>query len=116
MKVYRQSGSPVDPEMQEQYLAEYQAYFDKCEQRAKRVFEKNVPRLRHLPEMIIMQRMLQFGERLILKKYNKDTIVDMPKTRKAWAALLSRFHDTPVMVAKEAKSGTPILILMDELQ
>ena len=115
LTVYRQSGSPVNPTHQAAYLAEYQAYFDKCELRSKKVFAKNSRLLRHLPEMIIMQRMLQYGERLIMRMYGGQDQVELPRSAKAWTELLNRYSETPIMVAKERESGKLLLLLMDDL-
>lgn len=115
LKVYRQSGSPVNPEMQDKYTEEYRALYDKCEERAERTFQKTKGYLTKVPRMLILQRMLAYAERGLVKKYNGEVEVELPKTSKAWTALISKFGDTPLMLAKEQNSGKLVLILMDAL-
>ena len=116
LKIYRQSGSPVAPDMQQKYDEEFKAAFDKCELKADKVFQKNVGYLTKVPRMIVMQRLLRYAERSLVKKYNGQAEVELPKSAKAWSALLSKFGDTPLLVAKSADGEALVLILMDTLE
>lgn len=116
LKVYRQSGSPINPESELQYNEEYKALYDKCEAKADTIFAKEFGHLKQLPRMIMLQRLLRFAERGLIAKYGGNDVVELPKTAKAWTALLNKYGETPLMLAKEQASGKLVLLLMDNLQ
>lgn len=116
LKVYRQSGSPVNPEHETQYNEEYKLLYDKCELKADVIFAKEGGKLKRLPRMIMLQRLLRYSERGLISKYGGQDLVELPKTAKAWTALLNKYGETPLMLAKEQASGKLVLLLMDNLQ
>lgn len=118
LTVYRQSGSPVHPEFQAQYQEEYRTFYDRCELKAEAIFAKNTGVLNRklVPRMIILQRLLNYGERFLMRKYGGNDTVELPKTAKQWTALINKYSETPIMLAKEQKTGKLILLLMDDLQ
>lgn len=115
LKVYRQSGSPVHPENQQKYVEDYRAFYDLCEKKADKIFAKDTGKLTKTPRMFILQRLLNYGERFLMRKYGGQDEVELPKTSKSWTALISKYSDTPLMIAKEKDSGRLILLLMDDL-
>lgn len=116
LRVYRQSGSPINPESEQLYNAEYGALYDKCELKASSMFVKEHGKLKRIPRMIMLQRLLRFAERSLIRKYGGNDEVELPKTAKAWTALINKYGETPLMLAKEQNSGRLVLLLMDNLQ
>lgn len=117
LTVYRQSGSPVHPENQEKYTEEYRDLYDFCEARADKIFSKNTGVLNRklVPRMIILQRLLQYAERGLMRKYGGQDEVEFPKTAKQMTALINKYGETPIMFAKEQHTGKLIMLLMDDL-
>lgn len=118
LTLFRESGSPVDPTLQEAYQEEYRTFYDKCEAKADKIFQKNTGVLnrRLVPKMIILQRLLQYGERSLMRKYSGSNEVELPKSAKGWSELLARYHDTPIMIAKRSDGKGIVLVLMDAYQ
>ena len=115
LKIYRQSGSPVAPEHQDAYTEAYRITYDRCEAKADKLFLKKSGHLTLVPHMIMLQRYLRFAERGLMKKFSGNDEVELPRTAKAWTALISKFGDTPLMLAKEQNTGKLVLLLMDNL-
>ena len=115
LKIYRQSGTPVDISNQEQYTIAYREMYDKCEAKAELVYKKKTGKLTIVPHMIMLQRLLRFAERSLVRKFNGEVVVELPKTARAWTKLVSSYGDTPIMLAREANSGGLVLIIMDAL-
>lgn len=63
LKLFKNSGRPVDPEAEDAYLAEWRLFYDKAEARAGL-------------NAIKLQRFLQYGERLLQKKHYKEVTVE----------------------------------------
>lgn len=116
IKLYRQSGTPVDPAQQQEYTEAHRVMYDKCDAKAEAVFQKTTGRLTRVPRMLVLQRLLRYAERGLVRKFNGDAELELPKTAKAWSALISTYGDTPLMVAKESSSGKLVLLLMDDLK
>lgn len=64
--------------------------------------------------MIILQRLLRYGERVLVSKYSLSQEVELPKTAASWKKLISGLDDCPVMVAKRGDSEGIVLLVMDE--
>lgn len=103
VKLFRQSGEPVEPSAQEAYRADWANYYDKAQSRAKL-------------DMLKLQRMLSYGERQLIKKHGSQVELEMPKSAKAWDKLISSYGDTPIMTARTTDGKSVVLILMDQLQ
>jgi len=103
LKIFRQSGSPVALEDRENYDCEFKAMYDKCAERAKL-------------DMLKMNRMIAFCERQLVKKWNKTTEIELPRSKKALLKILSQYEDTPIMLAKTTDGKDLVAILMDQLQ
>jgi len=113
LRILRQSGTPVEVEQQEAYTEAYRAMFDACELRATKILENN-KRIK-APRMLVLQRLISYAERSLIRKFNGTVEVELPKTKKAWSTLMEKFSDFPVLVAKEQQSGKLLLIIMDTL-
>lgn len=103
LEVYRQSGQPVSGDAQALYKTEWQAFYDKAAARAGL-------------NMLSLQRFLRYGERQLTLKHNVKVEVDIPKSAKAWMALLATYEDTPLMMAKTTDGKKLVLIIMDVFQ
>ena len=103
LKTYRQSGDPVQLENREKYQAEFTVMYDKCAEAAGL-------------DMLKLHESVSAGETELVKKYNVEVETELPKTAKAWSALISKYEDTPLMLAKTADGKSIVLILMDQLQ
>jgi hypothetical protein len=101
LKVYRKSGVPVKLEDREAYQKEWEVFYDKVKTRAGL-------------DMLKTQRMLAFGERQLIKKYNVEVLVEMPKSAKGWEKLIAGYEDTPIMLARTTKGNEVVAIIMDE--
>lgn len=115
IKLYRQSGTPVDVEKQQQYTEAHRAMYDRCELKADKLFAKFSRALHKVPHMIMLQRYLRFAERKLVRTFNGNVEIELPKSAGAWKKLISSYGDTPIMVARESTSGSIVLILMDDL-
>jgi hypothetical protein len=115
LKIYRQTGQPVDVEMQQQYTESYRTMYDRCEAKADKLFQKKSGYLKLLPHMIMLQRYLRFAERELVRKFNGNVEIELPKSPRAWRKLIESYGDTPVMIAREQHTGGIILLLMDDL-
>lgn len=100
LKLYRKSGDPVNKADRDAYSAEWKTFFDKVSDRVGL-------------DMLKKQRMLAFGERQLIKKHNKEVVVDMPSTKEAWAELISTYEDTPIMLARTTDGKEVVAIIMD---
>lgn len=112
IQVLRQSGEPVNESDRAAYTAEWQKFYDKADERArKRHNEGPASESYHL----LMQRFLNYGERQLIRKYNGAVEVELPKTARAWTKLIESFQDTPVILARRQDGGKLILIIADTL-
>lgn len=113
IQVYRQSGMPVNESDQAGYTAEWKAFYDKAEARAKERFSDDNE---SEPYFMLLERYLRYGERQLVKKYNVAVEVELPKTVRGWTKLMETYQDTPVILARRQDSGKLILIIADTLQ
>ena len=100
LKLYRQSGTPVDLGDRERYDNDWKAFYDKAAARAGL-------------DMLLMQRFLRYGERALIIKHNIQVSVDIPKSEKAWKALMEKYENVPIIVAVNANNGELVGILKD---
>lgn len=115
VKIFRYSGTPIDVEAKALYDADWKRVYDLAEQKADKIFNKSTGSLTRVPKMIVLQRLLKYAERLLLKKYNVSVEVELPKSQKAWAALVAKYQ-APILVAQRSDSKGNVLIIMDEMQ
>lgn len=101
LKMYRKSGLPVDLTARAAFETEWRVFYDKAAARAKL-------------DMLALQRYLRFGERQLVCKHNIQVTVDMPKSAKAWTALIQSYEDCPVMLARSADGAELVAVIMDE--
>jgi hypothetical protein len=116
LKLYRQSGAPVALESRAAFEAEWKVLYDKAEAKVETLFAKTTGKLTKVPKMIMMQRMLRFVERQLVKKHNVEVLVDVPQTEADWEALIKAYEDTPVMIARTQDGTGVVAVLMDTLQ
>ena len=93
IKTIRLSGNPVDPEISDKKDNEWKEGFDA-------IIEKHG---KHGPETA---EALDKFESELLDKYNDLTVIDteMPKTKKAWTELMSKYGNIIVTTAAESNS------------
>lgn len=116
IRLYRQSGRPVDSEKMLEYESEFKKLYDKTEAKADAVFTKDKGKLTRIPKMLIQQRMLSYGERLLTIKYNVAVEEDLPKTKADVENLMLKYDGVPVMYAVNRNTNELIMLLMDSLQ
>jgi hypothetical protein len=102
IKLYRQSGDPVALENREHYKREFQEMYDKCAEEAGL-------------DMLKLHESVAAAETELVKKWNAEVEVELPKTQRAWDKLISQYEDTPLMLAKAKNGKYLVLILMDSL-
>ncbi len=100
IRLFRYSGTPVDPEAQEAYNTEFKAFYDKAAARAGL-------------DMLKLARFTAFGERALTKKYGAQVEIEMPTTAKKWAALVEKYQG-PIMIAATVEDSSKLVaIIMD---
>ncbi len=106
VKILRVSGNPVDPEKNEEKEAAFKSGFDAIvEMHGKAGPDTN--------------KALEELDAELLEEYNDLTVetVDMPKTKKAWVELMSKYGSVMVTSCIEdgehAKSGDLLLVIND---
>lgn len=102
IRLMRQSGDPTNVEDRDAFQAAFREMYDKAAERAGL-------------DMLKLNRMVSFCERLLVKKHNKEVLVDMPKSAKAWTNLISKYDDVPILVARTADGKEIVLVIMDAL-
>lgn len=113
-ELLRQSGNPVQPEAQAAYAQEWQLAYDEIELRAEKIYAKKTGKLQLKPKMLFVQRMCSAIERKLFKKHNVRVDIPLPKSAKAWAALVKKY-EAPILCAQRQDSGELILVIMDTL-
>lgn len=96
VKVYRQSGRPVNPEDEQRYFEDWRVYYDKAGERAKL-------------DMMKLTRFLSFGAYMLNKKYYKEVVVDSLEQLKEMH--LNVGH--PLLIGVDAQSLELIAIIQD---
>lgn|SRR5574343_85887 len=99
----RQSGLPLDLSDIKLYEEAWKAFFDKASERAGL-------------DMLKKQRFLAFGEHLLLKKFDRQTKMQLPATVQELQDFIEKYGDTPVMFARKRDADGIIAIIMDQLQ
>jgi len=103
LKLYRQSGLPVDLSSRKAYEEAWKLFYDKAAERAGL-------------DMLRLQRFLRFGERQLVRQHNVQVFVDLPQSARAWTKLIQKFEDCPIMVARSADGSEVVGVLMDSFQ
>lgn len=121
LQLYRQSGRPVSLEDLEGYETEFRAMYDKAEIKSAAAFERRTakgPAYKgyNVPKVLILNRMLSYGERLLTKKWNKSVEIEVPRSKAGLIKLLATYEDTPIMLALTADRKSVIAVIMDQLQ
>lgn len=100
INLYRQSGLPVNLADRDAFDTAWKAFSDKVMARAGLNMEKAA-------------RFHRFGERQLVKHYNKQVDADLPQTPDDWKALMDKYEQCPIMLAVDSNKGTLIGIIMD---
>lgn len=116
VRLYRQSGKPVESAKMLEYEEEFKKLYDKTEAKADTIFAKDKGKLTRVPKMLIQQRMLSYGERLLTIKYNVAVEEELPKTKADIENLMLKYDGVPVMYAVNRNTNELIMLLMDSLQ
>ena len=113
--IVRQSGRPVSEEAQQKYDAEFRIMYDACEERAKLIAAKPNSRIK-ATTMAVLQRLLRYAERQLFKRHATNIYVSLPRSEKAWTALIAGYEDVPIMVARRTNGKGVVMVLMDTLR
>lgn len=116
VRLYRQSGKPIESAKMREYEDDFKKLYDKAEAKADAVFAKEKGKLTRVPKMLIQQRMLSYGERLLTIKYNVAVEEELPKTKADVENLMNKYDGVPVMYAVNKNTNELIMLLMDNLQ
>lgn len=121
LQLLRQSGRPVTPSDVEGYESDFRALYDKAELKSETAFQKRTAKGPgskgyNVPKVVILQRLLSYGERQLVKKWNKAVEIEVPRSKAGMLKLLSTYEDTPILIAKSTDGKNLVAILMDELQ
>jgi hypothetical protein len=115
LEVFRQSGQIIDDEQQQLYNAEWAPIYDKVMDRIKQIHSDKSHRLFMRPAHHLSERMLNYMERQLFKKYSTQVFEELPKTAKQWQALMDKYK-APLLVAGRSDSTKLVIIVMDTLQ
>lgn len=100
IRLFRYSGTPVDPAAQEAYNTEFKEFYDKAAARAGL-------------DMLKLARFTAFGERALTKKHGAQVEIELPTSAKKWAELVDKYQG-PIMVAATANDPSKLVaIIMD---
>jgi hypothetical protein len=120
LQLFRQSGQPVELSDRDGYDEDFKKMYDLAEVKSQKAFERRSakgPSYKgyNVPKMLILNRMLSFGERLLVKKWNKSVEIELPRSKAGMSKLLSKYEDLPIMIAKSTDGKSLVAILMDRL-
>jgi len=116
IELHRQTGRPVDAEKILKFEADWKAYFDKAELRAKeRALEFVKTKSKNDQYMVCFQRFLRWGEFLLGKKYGTFETIDLPQTEDDWLNL-SKKYGHAIMLGVREDNGRLAIILLDQSQ
>jgi len=107
VKIQRASETPVKPEEAQQFTDEFRAAYDRAEAKAKKKAENPQQ------EMLMMQRFLRYVEHSLRKKYKLTEEIEMPKTAKAWAALIKQYGSAIIVATTMRNEKEVVLVIMD---
>jgi len=96
--IIKQSGNPVDEGDAKAFLKEWKAGFDK-------LFEVE-------GDMAVVTEKAQAYEEELMKKYDIEKNVELPKSGKEWKELLDQHH-SGIMVDVHVKTGELMFIILD---
>ena len=97
--IIKQSGSPVDEGEAEKFLKEWRDGFD-------RLFEAG-------GDMSDVTEKAKAYEEELIKKYDMEKSVELPKSLKAWKRLLEEHHSS-IMVDIHHKTGDLMFVILDQ--
>ena len=97
--IIKQSGSPVDEGEAEKFLKEWRDGFD-------RLFEAG-------GDMSDVTEKAKAYEEELIKKYDMEKSVELPKSLKAWKRLLEEHHSS-IMVDVHHKTGDLMFVILDQ--
>ena len=97
--IIKQSGNPVDEGDAKKFLDEWKEGFD-------RLFEAG-------GDMSDVTEKAKAYEEELIKKYDMEKSVELPKSLKAWKRLLEEHH-SGIMVDVNAKTGELMFVILDQ--
>lgn len=115
VKIFRASKDPLNPEDRLKYNEDFKAMYDRCEEKSMAIFLKErgtLAKRYDISRMMVLQRLVQYGEFLLTKKHNFSIEVEFPSTQKAWKALTDKY-EAPIMVAQRVDGKGLVLVIQD---
>ena len=97
--IIKQSGNPVDEGDAKEFLDEWKKGFD-------RLFEAG-------GDMADVTEKAKAYEEELIKKYDMEKSVELPKSLKAWKRLLEEHHSS-IMVDVHHKTGNLMFVILDQ--
>ena len=97
--IIKQSGNPVDEGVAKKFLDEWKEGFD-------RLFEAG-------GDMSDVTEKAKAYEEELIKKYDMEKSVELPKSLKAWKRLLEEHHSS-IMVDIHHKTGDLMFVILDQ--
>ena len=97
--IIKQSGNPVDEGDAKKFLDEWKEGFD-------RLFEAG-------GDMSDVTEKAKAYEEELIKKYDMEKSVELPKSLKAWKRLLEEHHSS-IMVDVHHKTGNLMFVILDQ--
>ena len=97
--IIKQSGNPVDEGDAKEFLDEWKEGFD-------RLFEAG-------GDMADVTKKAKAYEEELIKKYDMEKSVELPKSLKAWKRLLEEHHSS-IMVDVHHKTGDLMFVILDQ--
>ncbi len=97
--IIKQSGNPVDEGDAKKFLDEWKEGFD-------RLFEAG-------GDMADVTEQAKAQEEELIKKYDMEKSVELPKSLKAWKRLLEEHHSS-IMVDVHHKTGDLMFVILDQ--
>ena len=98
--IIKQSGNPVDEDDTKKFLDEWKEGFDN-------IFDAK-------GDMANVTEKAKAYEEELIKKYDMEKSVEMPKSIKAWKRLLEEHHSS-IMVDVHHKTGDLMFVILDQV-
>jgi len=113
VKLMRLTGRPVDQAVLEAYEADFKVGFDAAMRKHAQPGQEDVADTMQLKavDMLSVQTELQALDKDLLTKYKVTEEVEMPKTLKAWKALLARV-EAPLMLAQSSENPKELVLVI----
>lgn len=108
LKVYRASGMPVLDGNIEKFTLEYNAFYDKAQQK----YLPNNGKLPTAEEVEPLQKLLKKYEKRLGRKYPLTDDWDLLKTKKQWTAKIKEMQ-FPIALAVSPETNELIYVIMD---